>query len=161
MVDQTDADIHEDDGQGEEMDNAVIQTLRAQLKEAKAKADALAKQNTDALAEARSQLERESAAQQLVDSAGYPGLKDVVLEKVDGDLTPEAVEAVLEGLGLEPTQTATDDLANQLGKTASLGAQVAAAAQSNPIDDLGEKLGSAQNAGEIAAIMAEAGLLEE
>lgn len=171
MSEQPDLNTEEDGA--EDQDNELIKSLRAQVREAKAAAKAAAAASESALVEARAQLERESAAQQLVDAAGYPGLTEIVLEKVEGQPTRENVKAALEALSLPVNQAFVEGGAaaqptagsapgsstpESIAATASLGARVAAAAQSNPEDNAIAALANAQNMAELVAAAQKAGI---
>jgi hypothetical protein len=88
----------------DDQDNELIKSLRAQVREAKAAAKAAEEAVQSAKVEARTQLERETTAQQFVDAAGYPGLTEIVLDKVEGEVTADKVKAALEALSLPVNQ---------------------------------------------------------
>jgi len=150
---------------GAEDESSVIKTLRAQAKESKAAAKVAQENEQKALETARSQLERESQAQQLVDAVGFPGMRDVVLERVEGEVTKEKVTAVLEGLNLTVEETGkkqepAQDGSSSVGSAASLGSQVASAAAGTQEDDVNVKLANAESVEELEAIAADAGFLD-
>ena len=173
MSDQLDPDGTEGGAMG--ADNDLIRSLRADLKDAKATVKEAEALRESAITDARAQLARESTAQRLVDAAGYPGLLDVVLGKVDGEVTSEKVLAELQALALpidseamqaalagEPkaegaTQVAT---AQDVADVSSLGARVSAAAQGQDIDEIDSQLAAAKSPKEIAAIAQKGGFYD-
>lgn len=146
-------------------DNALIRSLRAELKE-KERALKAAPSRSEVEADIRAAVARESAIEQLLVAAGQPGgLRPLVEEKL-GDAEPTA-EAVAEALGAIGFQvTAKDDsesqedagLAQHLNEVTSLGNQVQSAAQNLPETDVDRLLAAAKTPGEIDEIMRNAGL---
>jgi hypothetical protein len=174
MSDQPENDTTEVGAEG--LDNELIKSLRAQVKEANQEARAAKEAAQSALEDARRELQRETSAQRYVDAAGYPGLKDVVLEKVEGDLTVDSVKAAFESLSLpvpddfdsrvQGGQTPTEGVpgtataVEQVARTASLGAQLASAAQSDPSKDAIKSITGAQTIDELVAASQEAGIYD-
>lgn len=133
---------------GQKGESPVITTLRQQnrsyeqsLKEAQEKIAEFERQATEA---------SRATVQQLVDTAGFPGLTEVVLERLEGQANAESVAKVLDSLGLAapagegsggeqdggapPVQTA-----EELAKVASIGSRAAAASGGNhQLDPLAE-----------------------
>jgi hypothetical protein len=164
MSDQPENDTSDGGAMGE--DNDLIRSLRDQLKEANAKVKASDTAVADAKAEARTEFKREQATQRYVDAAGYPGLTDVVLDKVDGDITADTVLESLQALSLPvdveamkarldgqqaPADTQPDTegvtstaTAQDVADTANLGARVSAAAQGQDVDGVETDLDNMQ-----------------
>lgn len=154
MSDQTDFDGIDDQGG----DSSVLKALRQQLKQAEGKAKLYDQA-------------REQAAEAVLTSAGFPGLKSVFIREVQDFPTPEKVAEFLEGLGLkaqaetqppateaEPVKTET---ATKLADVSSLGAQVASAATkqgTDPQADLAAAIAGTKNREEVASLMQAAGL---
>jgi hypothetical protein len=150
----------------EDQDNELIKSLRAQLNEKTAAAKAAEAAAENALVEARSQLERESAAQKHVDTFGYPGLTETVLTQVEGEVTAEKVLLVLQGLQLPVTQDAanaasvtdtdvgsvTQGDASAVAQVASLGGQISAAARTTPDTNYQADMAAATTPAEVAAV---------
>lgn len=166
MSDQLDDGTAEAGVGGE--DNDLIRSLRADIKTAKEAEKAALTAATTAQADARTSLEREMAAQKYVDAAGFSGLRDVVLDKVDGEVTEESVQAVFKDLGLTPMEVAqsdgeaapSGDVAQKLADTASLGQRVSAAAQGQEETDIVDALNKAQTIEEVTAIAAQGGFYD-
>jgi hypothetical protein len=179
MDNQPDTDATDDGAEGQ--DNDLIKSLRDQLKAAKTDAKTAQEAAETAKAEARGEFQREQAAQQLVDAAGYPGMTEVVLAKVDGEVTAEAVLESLQALSLnvdveamqanidgqpKPEGATTKPVAQDVADTANLGARVSAAAQGQDVDGTDAKLAgieavSADDAiAQVTAIAQEAGFYD-
>lgn len=157
---QDDLDGTDDTGT-EGQDSTLIKDLRKQLREANAKAKSF-----ESKEESFNRV-RESLAENLLKEAGYPKLKEDVLEKIEGIPSKEDIDSFLEVRGLQArTPDATDasqdgdgdDKATDVAGVAGLGQQVAAAAQRTVTTDLDKKLEAAKTVEEIDAVMAEAGL---
>lgn len=149
------------DNVGTEGDSVLLKDLRRQLREKDAEINKYKSRD-----EAFNRV-RESSAENLLMEAGYPKLKEDVLEKVEGIPSKEDISAFLEARGLEARQLdATDaspedeedDQAPDVGDVAGLGQQVAAAARRTVTTDLDKKLETAKTVEELDAVMAEAGL---
>jgi len=167
----TTEDTDEQDGLGQSGgESAVIKTLRKELRDAKAETKAA----QDAVATAREQVKREVAIGSLVSQAGYPGLAEVAVEKVK-DATPEAVDAFLKGLGLEPRAgepasaegegtkqpEGQPDQASQVAGVANLGQRVAAAASGKAAGDITTRIANAKSQEELIQIAKEGGFLQQ
>lgn len=155
----------------EEVDGSetpVITELRQQLRDAQKRAKELSEAKDKAVQEVRLQVRRETEAEREMQSAGYPKLSEVFLEKVEGDITVEAVDKFLGDLGLERKSgeaqgdagdSRQSDRAGELAKVANLSQQVASAASGLNADSVQKRLEGASSSAEIHQIMAEAGLL--
>lgn len=149
-------------------DSAVIRALRDEVKSLKAEAKAAA-QRAEAIAEqTRNEIKRESKAREIVSDLGYPLMAQDVVEKVEGELTAEAVAAFLESRGLQPQVSEGNESQVQaeapsgLSSVASLGQQVANVASGGGPQSIAQRvqvdLDNASTPEEIAAAMARAGL---
>lgn len=124
-------------------ESSVIQTLRADLKAAKAEVKAARSDGDEALATARAQVKREAEAASLMSEAGFKGLADVFAAEVDGDLTEEAASQWLKTRGLEASSDSGEssaDPATQVGEVADLGSQVAAASGDVAQQNFGKRI---------------------
>jgi hypothetical protein len=128
----------------EDQDNELIKSLRAQLNEKTAAAKAAEAAAENALVEARSQLERESAAQKHVDTFGYPGLTETVLTQVEGEVTAEKVYT--------DVGSVTQGDASAVAQVASLGGQISAAARTTPDTNYQADMAAATTPAEVAAV---------
>lgn len=144
----------------EGQENALIRDLRRQLADQGKEIKKLRSQE-DILEQVRA-----STAENLLKEAGYPGLKDDVLEKVEGIPTEEAVSAFLEARGLLPSggesESSQEESEGQpqvsaegLAETAGLGQQVASAAQPKPANEFQAKMDATENIEDISAMMDE------
>lgn len=165
MSDELDFGIEDEGTEGQESE--VIRTLRAKERALKAELKEAKLQAQSALAEARLQLERESAAQRLMGHAGYPGLTDTILEKVEGDVTPEKVLHALTGLKLTVNEEAfwqkvkgqpvesekkpVENVADDVADVASLGNKISAATQNAPELTIADELEATKTFEEIVA----------
>lgn len=145
-----------DNGSGTE-ESSVIRELREQNKTLNKQVEALNEQ-----ASSFSQ-GREEAIQTHIDRLGFPKLKDVVIDKVDGFPTEDKVAAVLADLGLTepqaPAGNATETpQAPSVQEVAGLGQQAASAASTSGVPDLDAQINAATTKEEVAAIMTAAGL---
>lgn len=161
------ADTDSDDMETvEDQESSVVQTLRAKLKEAEKRLKDAEGQRDSALDEARAQVARESQAYQVVSDLGYPKLAPVVLDRLDGEITAEAVATLLAELGLEAegsgesNDESAESSAERVEKVANLGQQVADAARGQKGGTLEQKLDKARSPAEVAQIMADAGLAQ-
>lgn len=149
------------DEETKEQESSVIRQLRAQNDTLKQQL----KERDDRLAEG-AKASRE-ATEQLLIAAGFPKLTDVVIEKVEGFPTEQSVNEVLKGLGLVQAETSTEsdadseqpDKVEAIAGVANLGQKVASAAGGAGRSGVSEKLAKAKTPAEVAAVMAEAGLL--
>lgn len=156
-----------DSGAAEGQDSAVVQELRKQVRNLKAELEDAREQTATAVTEAVSHVKREVKAQEVVNALGYPKLAGLVVEKIEGDLTAEAVAAFLnEELGLDAksggeagTQEPASD-AKGVEEVANLGQRVASAASGSANQSVEARLAAAQTPQEIAQIAREAGFLQ-
>lgn len=158
---QDNLDNISDESSAEE--SSLITDLRKQLRAANAQV-----KRYEARDEDFNRVKKESTEQLLV-AAGFPGMLDDVLEKVEGIPSQEDVDAFLEARGLkakgdasdaspEGEESATDGNTQSVEQVADLGQQVASAAQRTPITDLDAKINAANSQDELDAVMAKAGL---
>lgn len=144
----------------EGQESGLLKDLRRQLKEREAKLKLL-----ESKEEAFDQV-RAALAENLLMEAGYPGLKNDVLEKIEGVPSKEDVDAFLKVRGLEAKVRESDgsqDVPEEeqqpdVAEVAGLGQQVASAAQRKPLDKFTQELDAAKNQWEIDAVMAKHGL---
>jgi hypothetical protein len=144
----------------EGQDSTVLRDLRRQLKEQKAKLASFE------VKEESFNRVRETLAENLLVEAGYPKLKEDVLEKIEGIPSKDDIDAFLEVRGLVRQGQATDasqetepaEPPPSVTDVAGLGQQVAAAAQRNVVSDLDTKIAEAQSVDALDAVMAAAGL---
>lgn len=156
---QDDLDGTEDVGT-EGSDSTVMKDLRRQLREQKAKITSF-----ESKEESFNRV-REALAENLLMEAGYPKLKDDVLEKIEGIPSKEDIDAFLEVRGLERHAQVSDgsqpektvDAATTVAVVAGLGQQVASAAQRTTVTDLDAKIAEANTVEALDAVMAAAGL---
>jgi len=153
-----------------EQDSAVLKALRAQTKDQSRKIKELEQAAQTARETVLAEVQREASARQVVSDLGFPKMASLVAEKIQGDITPEAVKSFLEGYGLvaqpeTPSGTggapapAPFGVAAEVAGVASLGQQLAAAARGGTIGSVTERLAAAQSVDEITKIAAEAGIL--
>ena len=143
-------------------DSTVIRELRQQVKALSTQVSGYKTQE-----EAFNQV-RASSVEAMLIRFGFPGLKDDVLEKVEGMPTEESVKAFLEVRGLKAKETdgseaspdgePDGDAASAVANVAGLGQQVASAAQRSPADKFAADLEATENVDEVAAVMAKHGL---
>jgi len=131
-----DTDAFDTDGDD---DSAVIRELRGKVKELSQK---LASQG-EAI---RGEVAREQKALELL-PAQYRGLSRYLVQEVDGDLTPEAVNSWLsERVGEAPLET--DTSADEVADVANLGSAVANAPHTQPMSTVDQRLAALEeNAG--------------
>jgi len=146
---------------GTEGDSVLLKDLRRQLREKEAEINKYKSRD-----ESFNRV-RESSAENLLMEAGYPKLKDDVLEKIEGIPSREDIDAFLEVRGLQAkkvdaTETSQEnndtDAAPDVADVAGLGQQVAAAAQRTVTTDLDKRIEAANTVEELDAVMIEAGL---
>lgn len=142
-------------------DSPVLREVRAKLRaEAKQRKELEAKL---AEVEAAAQTRRAEAAKELMNTLGFPGLTEDVLNWVEGDITPERVVEALQARSLplpedlssverEPRDEET------VGRAANVGQRVADVAGSRLEPNLDEKIAEATSPSEIQRLMDEAGL---
>lgn len=156
-LDNIDPDFDEEDN------SPVIKELRSQLR-------AKEKQLADLQAfrekvEADAQSRRDSTAEQIVNTLGIPGLKDDVLNWVEGDITEEAVKSILEAKSIPlPTQDGAQPTPNRTGSNApvsEIAQQVADAAAGRDMRSLDERIANASSQAELNQLMKEAGLTQQ
>jgi len=118
----------------------------------------------DVEAEVEKRISRRDAAEDVLVRLGYnPKVSRLVLSGIEDDITEESVVSFLDSLGVEPqaARHESEDAPKErpLGKTGEFAARVSSAARRGPGQDpLLERINSAKNRQELAAIMAEAGL---
>jgi hypothetical protein len=146
-----------DDGQGPE-ESAVLKELRSRLRAAEKEREELRKQQAEA--EARAQSARAEAARETVNTLGYEGLVEDVLNWVEGDITQEKVIEALQARSI-PLPDAVERPTpgdQQTANPSEIGQHVADAAAGGAVKSLDERLAEAQTGAEVQAIMEEAGL---
>lgn len=153
---QTQATDEEFGDEGSPVINSLRQDLRQAQKQLKEKAEELEKLSGQ-VTQARS-----NQAKQFVDAAGYPTLDvNVVLERVEGDVTADSVAAALKSIGLSERASADVEPGPESEPEArkvpvsEMGRRVAEAASDSPVKNLDAKLAAATSTAEINAIMAE------
>lgn len=158
----SDAQVNEDTIDESGQDSPVIAELRKQLRDLqKERKEDLKKLEVFAAEKAQA---RSAQAKQFVDAAGFPNLStEIVLERIEGDVTAESVVAALNSIGLSPQAEASQEAQpapepNPTVPASEMGQRVAAAAQGSPVKDVMSRLNEATSQAEIAAIMEEAGL---
>lgn len=155
-----DTDTFEDDPE----DSPVIKKLRAELRQKeKALQDS---ENKLAQVETAEQTRRAEAAERIMDTFNLPGLKDDVLQWVEGPITEKAVAEALkvrsinvpEDFDPDAEQPVNDEESSE-PSASKVGQQLAAAAGGADKRDLDDKLAEANTAEDLESIMAEAGLI--
>lgn len=154
--DQLDTESTGTEGQ----DNSLIRDLRRQIKDRDDKIKKLQSQE-DILEQVRT-----STAENLLMEAGYPGLLDDVLEKIEGLPNSDSVGAFLEARGLKATASESEASPEEEGgrqpsaaEVAGLGQQVASAAQRSPADQFSSDLEATKSQEDIEKVMAKHGLV--
>lgn len=134
-------------------DNEVIRKLRADLKEANAKAKTAAE---DAIAKVK----RDADAKGLMPE-GFKGLSDIFESEVDGELTTESAAAWLQARGITATPEAISEVtseARELEEVTNLSGAAAAASNLLPEDTITKRIADAEEglvgAGSIADLTA-------
>ena len=142
-------------------ESPVMKELRSQLRVAQKEAEKLRKLQDEA--EVRSQSLRTDAAESAVNSLDLPGLKDDVLNWIEGDITPEKVIEALQARSIPlPEETVRPDPSSgQSSNPSEIGQKVADAAAGGAVKSVEERLSGAETQAEINAIMAEANLTRE
>lgn len=159
MSDTYDTDILDSDSPD---DSPVIKEMRAKLRAEAKRAKELEARLSEV--EAAAQTRRAEAAEQLMNALGFPGLKDDILNWVEGDITEQSVQAALQARSLvkldtEQASGGTEPKDDSKPKTASIvGQRVADAAGGQDRRDLDTRIAEAASESELRAIMAEAGL---
>lgn len=145
-------------------DSAVIKALRAEVKELQREVKGAPKRS-ELEAELRTQLAREFAIEGQLEALGLPkAVRELVDKQLSGEVTRESVLAAVTGIGFQVTpnagssQTEANSQAGDLAQVAGLSAQVAAAASNTP-EPVARKIAQATTPEELAAVMAEQGLL--
>ena len=151
-------------------ESATFKELRSQVralqKELKSKDESLAQFETER------QSARESAAKSIVDDLGLPGMKEDVLNGIEGEINAASVEAylaeklpaeVLEALKSSDSEPAVEKTLDQApDKPASEIAQrVADAAAGGAVKDLTTQIGETTSRDELNALMRERGLAKD
>lgn len=142
-------------------DSPVLREVRAKLRaEAKQRKELEAKL---AEVEAAAQTRRAEAAKELMNTLGFPGLTEDVLNWVEGDITPERVVEALQARSLplpEDLSSVEREPRNEetVGRAANVGQRVADVAGSRLEPNLDEKIAEATSPSEIQRLMDEAGL---
>ena len=162
----SDAQINEDTFDGGDEGSPVLNELRQQLRESKKReADTLKQLEEYAQRDAQA---RQAQAKQFMDAAGYPTLTpDIVMERIEGEVTADSVVAALKDIGLEPQAGVSEESepvptpqAPQVSAS-EMGQRVAEAATGGGVADLDARLAASDgNPAEIERIMAEHGLLQ-
>lgn len=140
-------------------ESAVIAALRKENRDQAKKLSAF--EAAAAEAEAAAQTQRAETAKGLMNNLGLPGLADDVLDWIEGDITAEAVTAVLEAKSIplpEGSVQPTPESIEQTPNPSDVGQRVADVAGGVDKRSLDELLAEATSNDEINAIMAEAGL---
>jgi hypothetical protein len=145
-----------DDGDPEE--SPVIKELRSQLRAKEKEAEKLRKLQDEA--DIRAQSARAEAAERAVNSLDLPGLKEDVLNWIEGDITPEKVIEALQARSIPlPEQTERPEPSSDSSPNPSeIGQRVADAAAGGAVKSVDARLAEANSIAEVNAIMAEAGL---
>jgi len=153
-------DLDDTDDQDPE-ESPVIKELRSQLRAAAKEAEKLRKLQDEA--DVRTQSRRAEAAESAVNSLDLPGLKEDVLNWIEGDITPEKVIEALQARSIPlPEETARPEPDSKRSSNPSeIGQRVADAAAGGAVKSVDARLSEAQSQAEINAIMAEAGLTRD
>ena len=161
MADTDEGALEAVEGDGAE-DSSVIEGFRDRERDLKRRLKEAEVTLEQAAENARVQVTREIEARRLVDEAGYPKLADIVLEKVEGDMTEESVQGALNELGLNPTQDGeqAENLPPDLEEVANLGSSLDAAVKGQSSSSVDDQLASAQSSEQVTEIMRDAGLLQ-
>jgi len=154
-----DTDTFDDDSD----DSPVIKKLRAELRQ---KEKALQeKENQLAEVETAEQTRRAEAAEKIMNAFSLPGLKDDVLQWVEGPITEKAVAEALKVRSINVPEDFDPDAGQPVDdgpsapSASQVGQQLAAAAGGADKRDLDTKMAEATSSEELAALMAEAGLI--
>lgn len=150
-------DTYESDGSESPVLNEARKAARKAEKEAKelrAKLEEYEKRETTA---------RETATEQIVNALGLPGLKNDVLDWVEGDITEESVVAALKQRSIPLPDSVAESVDAEpqnepVGRAATVGQRVAEVASGTDGRSLEEKIAQATSQREINELMAEAGL---
>ena len=139
-------------------ESPVMKELRSQLRATQKEAEKLRKLQDEA--DIRAQSARAEAAEQAVNTVGLPGLKEDVLNWIEGDVTQEKVIEALQARSIplpeETVQREPDS--GQSPNPSEIGQKVADAAAGGAVKSVEERLSEATTQAEVAAIMGEAGL---
>lgn len=157
MTEEVDTQSVEDTG-GD--DNALIKSLRADLKAREQKIKDLESSQvsrSDVEASVRAAVARETAIERVLETLGQPpAVRKLIEDSLDGDVTAEAVAEAVAAQGFQVTAQEPKGGGQELEAVTSLGNQVQSAANGTQKQTVEERLNAAKNAGEVAAIMAEA-----
>ena len=152
-------------------ESSVLNGVRKELREAKA--ELKSRPDRDELrAELKAELAGDTAIETLLEGFGHPkGILETIKGKLgDGEATVETVAAALtsigykvdvEGAASSEEVVKEDDPATELAKVSQLSAEVQATAKGKTTVDVTEQIAAANTEGEVNAIMAKAGLLED
>ena len=147
-------------------DSAVLQALRDKVKDQSRIIKELEGASKTAREQVLAEVKREASAVQIVSDLGFPKLAPLVVEKIQGNITEESVKAFLDEIGLVAPSEAPAPLSQplssigEIASVASLGQQLASAARGTGTKDVTARLQAATTPEEVAAIAAEAGLLQ-
>lgn len=149
-------DMDENSGSGE---SAAFRALRDKNKELAKKVAEF--ETVQAEAEAAAQTRRAEAVKGIVNSFNLPGLADDVLSWVEGDITEDSVKEALKvrSIPIGEAQAQSQNDTSQTVNVSDVGQKVADAAGGVDRRSVDERINAAENPQELAAIMAEAGLV--
>ena len=143
--------------EGTEEESTVIKQLRS-----KERADAKKMKDLEeqlAQYEASIQSARDSSAKEIVDSFGLPGLKDDVLNWIEGEITQESVVEALKARSIPlPDEASQPEVEATTPPVSEIGQRVADAAAGGAVKDLDSRIAESENFEELQAIMTEADL---
>jgi hypothetical protein len=139
-------------------ESPVMKELRSQLRATQKEAEKLRKLQDEA--DIRAQSARAEAAERAVNSLDLPGLKEDVLNWIEGDITQEKVIEALQARSIPlPEQTERPSpISVSSPNPSEIGQKVADAAAGGAVKSVDERLAEANSIAEVNAIMAEAGL---
>lgn len=153
---------YDDTDESSPEDSEVIKKLRAKARAEAQRAKELEARLTEV--ETAAQTRRVDAARQVMNTLGFPGLAEDVLNWVEGEITENSVIEALQARSLpvpdgykppegsEPTDEDTHVSASAVGQ------RLADAAGGRDMRDLETRIAEASSPAELAALMAEAGL---
>jgi hypothetical protein len=153
------------------IDDSADQDAPQWVKELRKQNRTLEKENKDLISrlevfEERAATARDKSAEEIVNALGVPGLKDDVLEWVDGDLTTEKVAEVLKQksipVNLEGSASdAQGDPEPDAPSASEVGQRIAAAAAGTDGRSVDQRILEAETTEEVQAIMAEIGAIAQ
>jgi hypothetical protein len=153
---------YDDTDEGSPEDSEVIRKLRAKARAEAQRAKELEARLTEV--ETAAQTRRVDAARQVVNTLGFPGLAEDVLNWVEGEITENSVIEALKARSLPvpdgytpPEGTELEDDGTHVSASA-VGQRLADAAGGKDMRDLETRIAQATSPAELSAIMAEAGL---